>query len=108
MRYDETITRLLESQKGYIVLVFMKYLVKMMHPLSHDIARLHIRQIVSLTLLLMATIFIINNPSKLYASPSGIDFYSPSSPPPGVTSLEPLIEKWWNWWNAVPANTATN
>lgn len=57
----------------------------------------------------MTTILMISLPSKLYANPSpGIDFYSPSSPPSGVKSLEPLIAKWWNWFYAVPAATATN
>ena len=55
----------------------------------------------------MITIVIISNPSKTYASTS-VGFYSPSSPPPGVKSLESLIEKWWNWWTATPAATATN
>ena len=39
---------------------------------------------------------------NLYASPSGIDFYSPNSPPAGIKSLEPLIAKWWNWAMAIP------
>ena len=70
-----------------------------MHPLSLYSIRLDIRKIIFLTLL-MTTILIItsSSPSKnLYASPSGIDFYSPNSPPAGVKSLEPLIAKWWNW-----------
>jgi hypothetical protein len=85
----------------------MKHRVKAMHPLSLHSIRLYIRGIIFLTLLI-TTIFIISNPLKLYASPAGIDFYSPSSPPPGVKSLEPLIAKWWNWWEDHPATTATN
>ena len=38
---------------------------------------------------------------ELYAIPSGIDFYSPNSTPDGVKSLEPLIAKWWNWWEII-------
>ena len=55
----------------------------------------------------MITIVIFSNPAKIYASTS-VEFYSPSSPPAGVKSLEPLIAKWWNWWLTVPADTATN
>jgi hypothetical protein len=72
--------------------------------------RLDIRKMIFLTLL-MTTILIItsNSPSKnLYASSSGIDFYSPNSPPAGLESLEPLIAKWWNWRVALPSTTATN
>jgi hypothetical protein len=80
-----------------------------MHPLSLYSIRLDIRNVIFLTLLMTTILIIASSTSKkLYASESGIDFYSPSSPPPGVTSLEPLIAKWWNWWNAIPANTATN
>ena len=52
----------------------------------------------------MTTILIITSSSSkdLYASPPGIDFYSPNSPPAGVKSLEPLIAKWWNWAMAIP------
>ena len=58
----------------------------------------------------MTTILIITtNPSKnLYASPAGIDFYSPNSPPAGVKSLEPLIAKWWNWQIAIPSTIDKN
>jgi hypothetical protein len=58
----------------------------------------------------MTTILIISNsPLKnLYASPPGIDFYSPNSPPAGVKSLEPLIAKWWNWRIAYPSTTNIN
>ena len=67
--------------------------------------RLDIRKMIFLTLL-MTTIIIItsSSPSKnLYAIPSGIDFYSPNSPPAGVKSLEPLIAKWWNWEVTIPS-----
>ena len=81
-----------------------------MHSLSLHSIRLDIRKMIFLTLL-MTTILIItsSSPSKnLYASPSGIDFYSPNSPPAGVKSLEPLISKWWNWRVSIPSNTSTN
>jgi hypothetical protein len=68
--------------------------------------RLDIQIVISLTLLITAVI--INSPLESYATSSGIGFYSPSSPPPGVKSLEPLIAKWWNWRTALPAATATN
>jgi hypothetical protein len=55
----------------------------------------------------MISIIILNNPSKLYASTS-VGFYSINSPPPGVKSLEPLIGKWWNWWENHPTKMATN
>jgi hypothetical protein len=60
--------------------------------------------------LLMTTILIItsSHSKNLYASPSGIDFYSSNSPPAGVKSLEPLIAKWWNWRAAIPSTTNTN
>jgi len=79
----------------------------MMRPLHLNFIRLDDRVIISLVLLV--TTIIILGPSKIYASPSSsVGFYSPSSPPPGVKSLEPLIATWWNWWNAIPAATATN
>jgi hypothetical protein len=81
-----------------------------MHPLSLHSIRLDIRKMIFLTLL-MTTILIITSSSSsknLYASPSGIDFYSPNSPPAGVKSLEPLISKWWNWRVSIPSNTSTN
>lgn len=56
---------------------------------------------------LLITIIILSNPAKIYAS-SAVEFYSPNSPPAGIKSLEPLIGKWWNWWNSLPAATATN
>ncbi|HZE78491.1 MAG TPA: hypothetical protein VE089_08085 [Nitrososphaeraceae archaeon] len=69
--------------------------------------RLDNRRMIFATLL-MTTVIIVSNPSKLNATASGIDFYSPNSPPAGVKSLEPLIAKWWNWWEDHPATTATN
>lgn len=58
--------------------------------------------------ILMIAVLNINSPSKIYANPSSIAFYSPNSPPAGVNSLEPLIAKWWNWWEDHPANIASN
>ena len=81
-----------------------------MHTSSLYSIRVDIRKIIFLTLL-MTTILIItsSSPSKnLYAIPSGIDFYSPNSPPAGVKSLEPLIAKWWNWQFAIPSTTQKN
>jgi hypothetical protein len=76
-----------------------------MHSLSLSI-RLDIRGIIFPTLL-MATIIILTSSSKSYATNS-VDFYSPNSPPAGVKSLEPLIGKWWNWWEDHPASMAKN
>ena len=56
----------------------------------------------------LAIFVFIPSPLNLYASSSGIDFYSISSPPPGMNSLEPLIGKWWNWWVDHPASMANN
>jgi hypothetical protein len=81
-----------------------------MHPSSLYSIRLDIRKMIFLTLL-MTTILIIasSSPSKnLYAIPSGIDFYSPNSPPAGVKSLEPLIAKWWNWEVTIPITVNEN
>jgi hypothetical protein len=76
-----------------------------MHPLSLYGIRLDIRIIISLTLLITA-IIIINSSLDSYATSSRIDFYSPTSSPPGVKSLEPLIAKWWNWRTALNKDTA--
>ena len=54
--------------------------------------------------LLIATILVIGSPLKLYASQSGVGFYSNYSPPVGMKSLEPLIGKWWNFWVDHPAS----
>ena len=51
---------------------------------------------------------IISSSSSSYAVSPGIDFYSVGSPPPGMHSLEPLIGKWWNWWENHPASVANN
>jgi hypothetical protein len=84
-------------------------IVKLMHPLSLYGIRLDVRDMLSLTLLLTTMLMVTSGPSKnSYASQAGIDFYSPNSPPAGVQSLEPLIAKWWNWWEHHPATTATN
>lgn len=58
--------------------------------------------------LLVTTILIFSSSLKLYGSQGSIDFYSPSSPPAGVKSLEPLMAKWWNWWTSIPSATASN
>ena len=57
--------------------------IKLMHSLSlHSIIRLDIRKMIFLTLLMTALLVITTSPFKnLYAIPSGIDFYSPNSPP---------------------------
>lgn len=57
---------------------------------------------------LVILIIIVTIPLKLYADPSGVNFYSINSPPPGMKSTEPLIAKWWNWWNITPSKIATN
>jgi len=59
-------------------------------------------------LALLTTSILIISPLRIYASPSGIDFYSPSTPPAGLKSLEPLIATWWNWWNSVPDSAASS
>ncbi len=53
-------------------------------------------------------VIIVSSPLKLYAAAFSVDFYSVNSPPPGMKSTEPLIAKWWNWWNAIPSKIATN
>jgi hypothetical protein len=55
--------------------------------------RINIPIVVSLTLLITA-VAIISSPLESYATPSGINFYSPSSPPDGVKLLESIIGKW--------------
>jgi hypothetical protein len=67
-----------------------------------------INQALIVLTLLVTTMFIIGCPQTLQASPSAVGFYSQSSPPTGLKSLEPMIAKSWNWWNSVPASTATN
>jgi hypothetical protein len=79
----------------------------MTHPLHLHTLMLDGQVIIFLSIL-VTIMLIISNPSKVNANPSGVGFYSPSSPPAGVKSLEPLMAKWWTWWNAVPAATATN
>lgn len=58
--------------------------------------------------LFVTSVLIVGYPHTVRASPSPVGFYSQSSPPTGLKSLEPLIATWWNWWNSVPASTATN
>jgi hypothetical protein len=65
-----------------------------MSSLSHHVTRSDIR--IVLASILIIAIIILSNPAKMYASNS-VEFYSPTSPPAGVKSLEPLIGKWWNW-----------
>lgn len=48
-------------------------------------------------ILLVTTIVIIGSPLQIQAQ-AGIGYYSPSSPPAGMKSLEPLIGQWWNGW----------
>jgi len=62
---------------------------------SPSVVRLNNRLMIFLTLLL-TSIIIIGSPLKLQ-SQSGIDFYSPNSPPAGMKSFEPLIAKWWDF-----------
>lgn len=57
---------------------------------------------------LVIMVIIVTTPLKLYAAASSVDFYSINSPPPGMKSTEPLLAKWWNWWNAIPSKIATN
>ena len=58
--------------------------------------------------LLVTSILIISNSSRIYASPSAVDFYSATNLPTGLKSLEPLIATWWNWSNSVPDKPASN
>ena len=76
-----------------------------MRLLSFDAMRLDLRLI--LVSLSTMAIIILSNPSKLYAA-SSVEFYSPNSPPAGVQSLEPLIAKWWNWWEPHSPTIANN
>lgn len=61
----------------------------------------------ALEILVLVTIFAVSIPSKSYAA-SSVDFYSLNSLPPGVKSIEPLIGKWWNWWEDHPTSMANN
>jgi hypothetical protein len=78
-----------------------------MHPLSVYSKRLDIRIVIPFTFL-MTAIIIVSSALESYATPSGIGFYSPNSPPAGVKSLEPLMVKWWNWRTGLPVATANN
>src|SRR6478672_4543216 len=68
---------------------------------------LDIRILIFLTLMIF-TISFIGYPLQPVSSQSGIDFYSPNSPHPGMNSLEPLISKWWNWRISQPSTISTN
>ncbi len=68
------------------------------------IRRLDKRGAIFLTLFLMS-IIIIGSPLKLQAQAS-IGFYSPSSPPAGIKSFEPLIAMWWDFRGNQPAKYA--
>lgn len=57
--------------------------------------RFRYRRVLFITLLL-TIIIIIGNPSRLQAQ-AGISFYSPSTPPTGMGSFQPLIAKWWDF-----------
>jgi hypothetical protein len=92
--------------KGYIYVVSLPT-SGFMYPLSLYTKNSNVRRIMFIVLL-VATVFIVSSPLKLYGSQGSIDFYSPSSPPAGVKSLEPLMAKWWNWWTSIPASTASN
>ena len=70
------------------------------------LGRLDYRGVIFTTLIL-TTMIIIGNPLKLQAQ-SGIDFYSPSSPPAGMKSFEPLIAKWWDFAGNQPAGIANH
>jgi hypothetical protein len=58
-------------------------------------------------ILMMIFVILVSSPLKLFAS-NAVDFYSVDSPPSGVKSLEPLIGKWWNWWENHSSKMATN
>jgi hypothetical protein len=45
--------------------------------------------------LIFTTMIIIGSPLKLQAQ-AGIGFYSPSAPPAGLKSFEPIVEKFWD------------
>jgi hypothetical protein len=77
-----------------------------MHSLVIYTIKRNILAIILLTILM--AVIIISSSLELYASASGVDFFSLSSAPGGVRSLETLIAKWWNWWVAQPVKTATN
>ena len=57
---------------------------------------------------LIIAILIVVTASESRASPSGIGFYSPSSPPAGIKSFEPLIAKWWDFRGNSPAKYTSN
>src|SRR5215467_8227203 len=63
---------------------------------------------IMLVLILFMPILIIASPAISYASQSTVDFYSIKSPPAGINSLEALMTRWWNWWEAHPTQIAHN
>jgi hypothetical protein len=77
-----------------------------MYPLSVYTRNSNVRGIMY-SALLVTIILIISSPLKLHATQSSI-YFSPSSLPAGVKSLEPLMAKWWNWWTSIPSTTASN
>jgi len=52
------------------------------------------------------TVVTLANPLESHASPPGIGYYTPSSPPAGIKSFEPVIAKWWDWRGNQPAKYA--
>jgi hypothetical protein len=57
--------------------------------------------------MLLTTMIIIGNPLKLQAQ-AGIGFYSPSAPPDGLKSFQPVIAKWWDWRGNQPNRIANH
>ena len=45
--------------------------------------------------MLLTLVFITTIPVQSRANPSGIDFYSPTSLPGGLKSIDPIAHKWW-------------
>lgn len=76
-----------------------------MHMSLPNIAKFNI---LCLTTSCLVVFLVLLSPLTLYALESRVDFYSIASPPSGVTSLEPLLGKWWNWWMNHSANMANN
>lgn len=67
--------------------------------------RSRIQETLGLSPLIIAA-FILIIPVQSYASSAGISFYTPSSPPTGIKSFEPVIAKWWDWRGNQPAKYA--
>lgn len=64
-----------------------------------------IQALLSLTFIIILAV-VIASPLQILATPPGISFYSPSSPPSGIKSFEPVIAKWWDWRGNQPAKYA--